>query len=134
MAKEMRMEDEEKYSKMKERERKKIWNVECKFYLPIKDPHWLAGTIKRSGICVLPFDVLTSLNWEHHCNGIYIIVDNVVLRMNERKKYCTKFLSCYWYFTFNLFWNQKRKRKLIIGLKFGERNNFFSSIDARDKN
>lgn len=67
---------------VKQKKKKKIRNVECKFYLPIKDPHWLAGTIKRSGICVLPFDVLTSLNWEHHCNGIIVDNDN----KNEREK------------------------------------------------
>lgn len=36
--------------------------------LPISDPHWLAGTIKRIGICVLPPppEVPFSLNCEHH--------------------------------------------------------------------
>lgn len=33
---------------------------------PISDPHWLAGTIKRIGICILPPDVVESLNCEHH--------------------------------------------------------------------
>jgi hypothetical protein len=46
--------------------------ISCKlklllFNLPINDPHWLAGTIKRIGICVSPPEVLTSLNCEHHC-------------------------------------------------------------------
>lgn len=34
--------------------------------IPMRDPHWLAGTIKRIGICVLPPDVPFSLNCEHH--------------------------------------------------------------------
>lgn len=35
--------------------------------LPMSDPHWLAGTINRIGICVLPPHVgVASLNCEHH--------------------------------------------------------------------
>lgn len=39
--------------------------------LPIKDPHWLAGTINRMGIWVLP-TLPTSLNCEHHWNGFQV--------------------------------------------------------------
>lgn len=35
--------------------------------LPIREPHWLAGTIKRIGICVLPCALVLSWNCEHHC-------------------------------------------------------------------
>lgn len=62
------------------KKRKKIENEKSKVFnskthnkivisqLPISDPHWLAGTIKRIGICVLPPppEVPFSLNCEHH--------------------------------------------------------------------
>lgn len=40
-------------------------------HIPINDPHWLAGTINRMGIWVLP-TLPTSLNCEHHWNGFQV--------------------------------------------------------------
>lgn len=44
--------------------------------LPISEPHWLAGTISRIGICVLPPG--PSLNCEHHSSNFRVMRENAL--------------------------------------------------------